>query len=163
MNTMSTRLISLVAAAVAISAPLAPPAHGDSAVDQYTESIPTAGGDQPTADIKVDQSEPDVDEAPISPEGQEQFEAAGEDGVAASDVAQATSPRQAKDKDTEQGDKQRKSTHAEPSAERPTYATKAAALGQSDGMGIWFPLMLGASLIWGIATMISRRRRPGRE
>ena len=98
MNTMSTRVISLVAAAVAVSASLAPPAHGDSAVDQYTESIPTAGGEQPTAEIKVDQSESDVDEAPISPEGQEQFEAAGEDGVAAADVAQATSPQQANER-----------------------------------------------------------------
>ena len=105
-----------------------------------------------------------MDDAPISPEAQEQFEAAGEDGVAAADVAQATSPQQAKDEVTEQGDKKGVHPSGVLRSIDPRIATKAAALGgQSDGMGIWFPLMLGASLIWAIATMTlapSPRSRP---
>src|SRR3954469_20037156 len=74
---------------------LAPP--GASAIDEYVESIPTAGGDKPTRSL-------DRKSSALTPKQQRALGRLGEDGKRAAALAAAVGPRAAPARGSKPGD-----------------------------------------------------------
>lgn len=163
---MTRALLALAALLLALAAPaaaqegrdrVAPP--GNSAIDEYMETVPGASGDRaPRA--------PSRDAAPVlAPEQREALvRDGGEDGEQLAKVIDATAP-----------DDRRAGTAAPPTgapapaagdtpqdAPSPLRATLSATLGANDagGLGILFPLILAVSLVAIVALALRRRRLP---
>jgi hypothetical protein len=106
---------------------LAPAALAGSAVDQYTEGIPSAGG-QKSSNQAVNQS----GTATISPQTGAQLDKSRK-GRAAERAANLTAP-----------------SHP--------GAVGSDSSGSGDGLGIFLPLILAATLVVGIGIFYTRRR-----
>jgi hypothetical protein len=125
----------------------APP--GNSGVDQYFETIPSAGGNHPAARG----AKPGA--GGLSAAERRRLAAAGPTGAAAADLAAANAPRRA-----------RHHAPAGTTAPLPSAAGRSpfsAALhavsgSDSSGLGILLPLILGATLLAGILAVAVRRR-----
>ena len=141
----------------------APP--GNSAIDEYVETVPGAAGARPPR-------KPAGGEAPagtLAPTQQEALEQQGEDGKALAALVDATAPSTAAPRSPQaQGGAPApvptaaadQLARADERAASPLKATLTAALGPNDGggLGLFFPLILLASLLGMIALGVRRRR-----
>ena len=83
-------ILLIPAAAGARVRTVAPP--GNSAVNQYVESVPTAGGGRPTGTIHAGGSAGSGGSGPVAPSTQHALAQQGADGLAAAALARATAP-----------------------------------------------------------------------
>ena len=180
------RFLSILVAVVALTLPAAAPAQDNSSVDQYTESPPSATGNDGSGPGdgstggRNDSGHNDAGGAggsgsagggSLPPATQEALEALGPDGSAAAGLA-GDGPRAARSED---GAKRPRGNDQGPAragagVERATpddgeFDTVLSSLTGSgdDGLGIWLPILLGLSLLSAIALMVARRRRKGTE
>lgn len=173
---MSGRATPGWGAALAVLAALALPAaagaehvlpEGNSAVDQYTESYPTAGGDRNTADRR-----PRTPAQVIGPREAERLESRGEAGEATAELAAATAPPQLADRARGQGgsgEARRPRPGARgggPPAGVPdpggssglgAILGQATGLSTSEGPGPLLPLAILATALWALAYLWRRR------
>jgi hypothetical protein len=138
-------LLALPATAMAQQAPTnAPP--GNSAIDEYLETVPSATGDQ-----RPGQPGAAGSGGVLPPAERARLEKLGPDGKALADAVDATAPPAAKpgqklDIDGAKG-------------RSPISAVLDAAVGSDGGgMGIFLPIILLASLLGVIALVVLRRR-----
>jgi hypothetical protein len=110
---------------------VAPSTFGASAVDQYSEGIPTAGGQKPTSDAAGGSA----GTATIPPTARARLDKSSK-GSAAEKAAQLTAP----------------------TGPHPTGSGDSDSGGEGDGMGLLLPLILAATLALGIGIFIARRR-----
>ena len=144
---------------------VAPP--GNSAVDEYLETVPGADGNHP---VKPGQG------GGLPKAARRQLEALGADGKAAAAVANATGPAKAP-RSGRGGSDSAGDNAAAPSAAGSvegadsagggsgTTAAVARAIGGSGGMGmgVVLPALLILSLVAALATVVARHRRAGRS
>jgi hypothetical protein len=127
----------------------APP--GNSGVDQYFETIPSAGGNHPAARG----AKPGA--GGLSAAERRRLAAAGPAGAAAADLAAANAPRRARH---HHGPGATTTAPLPSAAGRSPFSTALHAVSGSDssGLGILLPLILGATLLAGILAVAVRRR-----
>lgn len=144
-------LVTLLVAVLGCAAPAgaqrsnAPP--GNSGVDEYLETVPEAGGHQPTRR--------DPSNSPLSAATRERLERAGADGQAAADLAERSSP-----KPDENDTPAVASPRGDPGVVRPLVR---AAGGSGDGMGLWLPILLAVVAAGALTFGILKWRRSVRE
>lgn len=141
-------LVALLLLALPATAPAqtnAPP--GNSAIDQYLETVPGATGNQVPR-------KPGTGKRILTPEQRAELERLGPDGKILADAIEATAPpapesRQRIDVDGVEG-------------RSPVEAILDAVAGGDggEGMGIFLPLILLGSLIGVIVLVLLRRRSP---
>jgi hypothetical protein len=145
-------LIALPSAAIAQSPQTnAPP--GNSAIDEYLETVPGATGNQRP------RSGGDPSDATLTPAQRAKLERLGPDGKALADAVDATAPAPA----APAGGPKSAGNAAEPSTSQgrsPLSEVVDAATGQDGGggMGIVLPAILLATLLGVIALAVARRR-----
>jgi hypothetical protein len=133
---------------------VAPP--GNSAVDEYTEVVPGAGGDRPTSGNS--NSTPASPAEALGADNANQLEQLGPDGRAAAKVAAAGAPHKsvgggtASDSPAENG----RSIAAGDSGGRVGSIASALA-GDGGGMGLLFPLLLVGTSVVAVALLGARR------
>jgi hypothetical protein len=138
--------------AVAQQQIVAPP--GNSAVDEYTEVVPGAGGDRPTSGATGTNAQSPV--AVLGGENVQQLEQLGADGRAAAQVAAAGAPAKVKDNGKVLGDREGQSIAAQDGGGRAQSIASALA-GDGGGMGLLFPLLLAGTLVTAVAVLGARR------
>jgi hypothetical protein len=159
-------LVTMLLAAV-IALPATSAAQDNSAIDEYTESLPSPGEETPShepdegAGAGSGGSGGSGGEAQLPPSSSEALAGEGAAGEAAASLAQATAPEGA---GTPAGGEDSKGSAGERSSdggEAVTGVFDAVTGGSSDsdGLGIWLPVLLGATLLAAIAIGIVRRRR----
>jgi hypothetical protein len=147
-------LLALVAApSVGAQTSVAPP--GNSGVDEYRESVPSAEGNRPSGDAV---RELGADSA-LTPGVRRRLHALGADGRAAADVASATAPDEVRSRQRADG---REGAPATTDGRAPAGGSSVAgalvdALGGSGGMGAALPVLLVVTVL-GAAWAIVRRR-----
>jgi hypothetical protein len=150
-----TRLLSAIVATalVALALPLgaaaqtnAPP--GNSAIDEYLETVPSATGNQRPR-------QPGAGESVLSPAQRARLEKLGPDGKALADAVDATAPPAAAKPSGRQ-----KLDIEGAKGRSPISAILDAAVGSDGGggMGLFLPIILLASLLGVIALVVLRRR-----
>jgi hypothetical protein len=127
----STRALGAGLIVLAALLVAAPSTLGASAVDQYSEGIPTAGGQKPTSAA-----------------------AGGNPGTAT--IPPTTRARLDKTSKGSAAEKAAKLTA--PTGPHPTGSGASDTGGDGDGMGLLLPLILAATLALGIGVFIARRR-----
>ena len=146
--------------AAAAQQTFAPP--GNAGVDEYLETVPGAGG----------QGRPSQDPKPLPADARRKLKQQGEEGQDALALAErsdpgASAPQQAAEPDPApkpDGGEPARQPSADPLPEpsTPSFGSALAKAltdsGDSGGMGIWFPILLGvaAGLAGGVA--LARRR-----
>jgi hypothetical protein len=154
---VSTSLLAALLFPVAAAAKTVPP--GNSGADQYSETLPGAGGnDKTNAGGSSGGSQDDV----LSATAQKNLDQLGGAGQATADLAEATAPqRQGTGQDKRQGD--RKATDNDPSGSSGFVDVLGQVAGNDDsgGMGIMLPLILASSLLAAFAFLWVRRRGGG--
>jgi len=149
-----TRALTLLVALVLLAGPAAasaqaPPTNappGNSAIDEYLETVPGATGDQVPR-------RPGAGGKPVlTPAQRKRLEALGPDGKALADAVDATAPPAAKPA--------RKIDLDDVKGRSPITAVFEAATGSDggEGMGIVLPIILLGSLLGTIALVVLRRR-----
>lgn len=148
-----TRALTMLVALVLLAAPAVAPAQqpltnappGNSAIDEYLETVPGATGNQVPR-------RPGTGGHVLTPAQRKRLEALGPDGKALADVVDATAPPPAKpgqkiDLDDAKG-------------RSPVSAVIEAATGSNGGagMGVFLPIILLASLVGTIVLVVLRRR-----
>jgi hypothetical protein len=176
-------LLALVTAVTLLALPVAANAEylipdGNSAVTQYTEGIPTGGGEKDAKGAGGTQVEP---AQTIGARTAARLEQQGPEGRAAAEVAAETAPPTAVPAESDGGDKQKQAKQSKGDGGGPEEATGsgaprgggpggssgsgeivAAATGGSDrGLGLLLPLAIVATLIWGVAHPWRRRELDG--
>jgi hypothetical protein len=163
-----TRLLALLALVLAFPAAAraqqgetnAPP--GNSAIDEYVETVPSASGNRPARNR-------DSAPAPLPADERTALEQQGPDGALLADLIDSTSPtpRTMPPAETRTGDAApapAPAPSATPLRERdtpsPLESTFVAAAFPNDGGGLgwFFPFFLGASLAGAVALTVLRRR-----
>lgn len=144
-------LLALPAAAAA-QAPLTNAPPGNSAIDEYLETVPGATGNQ-----RPRQPGTAGGDAVLTPAQRKRLEALGPDGKALADAVEATAPP--KPANAKPGTTNLTET-GEAGGRSPISAVLDAATGQDGGggMGIVLPGILLASLLGTIALVVLRRR-----
>jgi len=148
-----TRVLSTLVALMLLAVPTtaiaqapetnAPP--GNSAVDEYFETVPGATGDRSSGAA----GGPAGSGGGLSPAERARLERLGPDGKALADVIEATSPTRPTPAKTPLASEGRS----------PVSEVFDAAIGGGEGgMGVFLPLILLASLLATIALMLLRRR-----
>jgi len=121
-------------------------APGNSALDQYLETVPGASGDK----------RPGPAGKRLTPSGRRSLERRGRDGRALAEIVDATTERE------RVTTKRKRPTTALVAAEGRSplrgAADAATGAGGSGGLGILLPLLLGAITLVILATVILRRR-----
>jgi hypothetical protein len=146
----SVALVLMVApAAAGAQAPTTNAPPGNSAIDEYLETVPGATGDQrPRA--------PGAGSAAgaLTPAQRARLDRLGADGKALVGVVDATAPART-------STRQRPTAPADAHARSPLGAVIAAGAGRDGGagMGIVLPAILLASLLAVVAVVVARRRR----
>lgn len=145
---LSAGLLLVLGTGSAMGARLVPP--GNSAANQYTETVPGPGGGMPSSEAKGG-SPANV----LGPSNAAKLEALGPDGRAAAELAAATAPA-GRDKDSRAG-----SLSAAPNGSSGLGKVLAQVTGTSGsgGMGLLLPLVIAAALIGSVAFLLSRRPR----
>lgn len=164
---MTRTTLSLVAMlALAAILPAASPAarvpSGNSGVDQYTETYPTAGG-QAHGRNSPGGNRPSA--AALGPRDARRLDSQGADGRAAADLAAATAPARAGATGGGSGGGAASAGGAaagEPSGSSGLAEVLRQATGSSSSgeMGLLLPLIIVATLAWSLAYLARRRRRP---
>jgi hypothetical protein len=159
MARLITALLALALLAPAGAAAQSPQTNappGNSAIDEYLETVPTAGGDAtprpPGAATGGEQVLTQAQRAAL--------ERQGPDGKALADVVDATAPSRGAVKGTHaQAEPVASGSHD--SGRSPLTSTVSAAFGADDGrgLGVGLPLILLSSLLGVIALAVLRRRR----
>ena len=190
MNRLRTKLGLLAAAIAILAAPAAASAEylvppGNSAVTQYTESFPTAGGDKNSEKVGEGDRSP---EKTLGKRNAERLEAQGEDGVVVAEVAAETAPASSApapaptstpEDEGKQPGKAAQAGKAEtdvapavpsgsggpgdpgPDGSSGLGEVLGQATGTSSGqMGLLLPLALLATLAWALAFLRRQRSRP---
>ena len=123
----------------------APP--GNSAVDEYLETVPGATGNQPT--------NRSTDRSALPAAERRALERQGADGRAAADLAESAGPQAAR---TDAA--QPSGTAALPRADSGGVVDplRRAASGSEEGMGLWLPILLALGAIGAVAAVLWRRR-----
>jgi hypothetical protein len=129
---------------------------GNSAADQYAETLPGAGGNQ-AGGTGGGQTGGGPHQSVVSAATQHALDQLGPAGQATSDLANRTAPRDVGRRVDEKG---RGPTSEEPSGSSGflTALKQAASSGDSGGMGVGLPLILAGSLLAAFAFLQSRRR-----
>lgn len=124
----------------------APP--GNSAVDEYLETVPGATGNQPT--------NRSTDRSALPAAERRALERQGADGRAAADLAESVGPRAAARTDAAEAS----GTAALPRADSGGVVDplRRAATGSEEGMGLWLPILLALGAIGAVAAVLWRRR-----
>jgi hypothetical protein len=172
-----------ILAGVIVAAALAAPAAAqlppdNSAVDEYTENVPGAGGDKPSQDVgggsgggaaggggSSDGGSGGSDSGGALPaDTSSELEQAGAQGAAAADLAQATAPNDKQPRDAgKAGGSSGKDDAAVGSTagDRGSQGITPAASSSGDddgGIGIGLPIALVAIAAAGAAVLVLRRR-----
>ena len=148
--------IALLAIFALFAVPGAAFAQGPGGADEYTETLPGAGGNQQSGS------------GPLTPDEVEALEAQGPDGAAAAEAAQATGPDATAGvggEDTAAGDGDGSSAAAsdgESGGAGITELVGDVAGGSDDGMGPVLPIVLAVALIGAVGFLIARRSQAGR-
>jgi hypothetical protein len=144
----------------------APP--GNSAIDEYVETVPGSTGARPP---RRPSGGTDAPASTLAPKQRQALEAQGEDGKALAALVDATGPDPAPERPqagrtaTSAGTSVPTSAaisqlaHPDEHADSPLKTTLTAALAPNDagGLGVFFPLILLASLLGVIALGVRRR------
>jgi hypothetical protein len=174
-------ILALPATAVAKRRVLAPP--GNSSVNQYVESIPTAGGSQPTSSVHPHSgggvgggsghsggsggsagsgtTGGTTGGGAISAATQRRLAGHGRDGASAAALALATAPASSGSGNTGTGSSAANPALPRTAATSPTSAVLKALTGSSSsgGLGALLPIILIVSALGISAVAILRRRR----
>jgi cobalamin biosynthesis Mg chelatase CobN len=141
----------LVAPAESIAAKVVPP--GNSEIDQYTETLPGAQGNEPTGEALAGNHRTSAGNKPaLSPSTAQTLQRSGPAGRAVADLARATSPNTSQhNRSASGGTKSGLNT-----------AVNSLNGSNSGGMGIVLPMILAAVTAVGLAYILRRRARlPG--
>jgi hypothetical protein len=149
----------------------APP--GNSAVDQYLETIPVADGDQSTAETK-----PGARGPVLTKPTRQALSAQGADGQRLLGITEASGSPLADRVVATGASGGTDAPSPGPAARKPSGAPFAASsradapsissvladaftngVGEAGGMGVALPILFGAIAAWGIAASLSRKRR----
>jgi hypothetical protein len=154
---VSLTVLGLLLLPAASGAKNVPP--GNSGADQYSETLPGAGGNEQT-NSGGGGGNPSSSQPALSPAAQESLEELGPAGRAAADLANRTAPRGAGKTAGRNGGA---ATRQNPSGSSAVLDVFKQAGGSSDsgGMGIALPLILAGSALAAFLFLRSRRRRPG--
>jgi hypothetical protein len=142
------------AAASARARKYAPP--GNSAISQYVESVPTAGGGRPSGTIHTRGA---AGSSALSPATQRAFSRQGADGKAAAALANATAPAARRNASAGQRQSPAASASSGGSAnESPLDSLLRTATGASSrgGLGAWLPAILIVATLGGGALALRR-------
>jgi hypothetical protein len=150
--------IALVALALAV--PAGAQAQDNSALDEYLETIPGAGGDNPSSGQDGGSG---GGGDPLPAETSASLESQGPAGAAAAAVAEATAPER-RGGAGGSGERERRGSEdggsggggGLPAVDE--VVDNVAGGSDSDGLGIVFPIVLGAALLAAIAFVLIRRR-----
>lgn len=144
---------------------------GNGQIDQYTETIPGAGGNEPTGGGGHNGGNGSNDEPVLTPEQSEGLEAQGADGVGVANLTQATAPPGADSRESGSGSgASNGSSSGDPGSSDAGSSSSSGGLGgtfdavsgsaSDDGLGLALPLILAAVAVAGVAFAL--RRRAGR-
>lgn len=159
------RICTLIAAtALLVSAvPAMAMAQGNAGVDEYTETVPGAGGDKPSMGGGGDGSGESSGGGPLTPSQVAALEEQGPDGAAAAGLAQSTGPDS---KGTPGGKEGESFAGTEAPSGAPGSDTSGSGIpgaigdlagGSDSGMGLVLPIVLVAALLGAVAFVIARR------
>ena len=176
MRRVFVSIVALLGIAVAIPGTAA--AQDNSSIDQYTENVPGAGGDQPGTQGGAGTGGDDTGNggqgdgpAPALPaDTAADLESQGGAAAATADLAQSTAPD--REQRAQAGDRDRPGVQpgsASGGSRAPAddgggpsvgeVVTGVSDASESGGLGIWLPIILGATLLAAIAFGVSRWRR----
>jgi hypothetical protein len=147
-----TVLVACLALAAALAAPAAAGAGQGSALDQYMESVPGAGGDNPSHDLPG-QNGGGHGGASLPSSAQESLQQLGEAGQEAAALATATSPAGPAD----QTEKSRAGELSGDGDNGPVAAITRLFDPAPGGIGFLLPLTLVGTLVAAIAFVMRRR------
>lgn len=150
-------------------------AQDNSAIDEYTENVPNAGGDERNEQAGGGSGgggDGEEGSNPLPQGTSEELQRKGSDGGAAAALAEATAPKgsaggERSDPGAAGGDRNGSSTEPARSGGDdgvPSVSDVVVGLAgsDSDGMGIWLPILLGAALLAALGFLAVRRfRGPG--
>jgi hypothetical protein len=146
--TVATAVLGMALPAIAAQPQLAPP--GNPAVNQYTETFPSAEGPRLSSAARERASE--APGALLSRQGSGRLQEQGPRGGELLELVAATAPT---------GGKAPREDARSAGASSPTAAVVGQALGTSDsgGLGLLLPAVLLATLAWSLASLWRRRAR----
>ena len=150
---MTAVLVALLLALPSVAQAQGPP-PGNSALDQYQENVPGAGGNQPSSGANGGGG------SALSPSAQQALADQGPAGVAAASVAGATAPKKAAKAGGNEGSGSATGTGGSPINNAVDRVVGGGDSG--DGMGVALPIILGSSLL-GALLLLALRRRGGGE
>jgi len=139
-------LVLFMPAAAVAQETNAPP--GNSAIDEYLETVPSASGNtvpRPPAAGGGDST--------LTPAQRARLERLGEDGRTLANVVEATSPRKPKEQTPLAGD-----AGVPDATGRSPLGEVLSVAGGEGGMGVFLPAILLGSLLTAIALVVLRRR-----
>jgi hypothetical protein len=152
MRKAMTIVAAIVLASVAL--PTTALGQGNAGVDEYVEDLPGPGGGDPT---KGGDDSGDPGGGPLAPAEVASLEELGSDGAAAAALAQGAGPRDVNHADNAGGSKPAPSGDDNRSGPAEVLGTLT---GNADsGMGLAFPIVLGATLVAAVAYLLVRRTR----
>jgi hypothetical protein len=152
MRRVSCFLVATAALLAFAAVPGLAAAQDNSAIDEYTENVPGAGGDRPSRG--VDGGSGGESGSTLPPASSGALASEGADGAAAAALAQATAPARepggstARDREGAGGG-------------LPSVGDIVAWVGggsDSDGLGIVLPIILGSVLVAAVLFLLARRR-----
>ncbi len=164
-------LVALLA--VGLVLPAAALAQDNSAIDEYTESVPGAGGDHPSHDQGGGGSGGGGDGGASLPQSNaDALESEGAAATAAANLAEATAPDRPAGAGSVRDPGANESASSSGGESQDDAGQGAPSIGDvvggvtggsdSDGLGIWLLVILGATLVAAIALALARwRRGPG--
>jgi hypothetical protein len=145
-------LIALIMPAGALGAAIPP---GNSAVDQYSETYPGAGGGETSNPPGSSGAAPDKS---LGDQTAQNFSNAGPDGQAAADLAAATAPQQAGSRGPAASGGTADTGSGSGDSGPLEVAQHAVGASDSGGMGLLLPLLLAAAVL-GFGTLLALRAR----
>lgn len=138
------------AAATAAAPAAAPP--GNSAVNQYTETFPTAEGPRETNSLQT--ARPRSPRRALGAPKARRLQASGADGRRLAALAAATAPRRAAGRSAAGGQGQTRGGSA-----GAAVAGQALGTSSSGRLGLVLPLIIVASVVWAVSFAWRRRLR----
>jgi hypothetical protein len=159
---MDMRIVLALLSALALALPAAAAAQtqnappGNSGVDEYLETVPSAGGNRPPH-----RGEHKPSGSTLSPAARKALESQGKDGQRVAAIVEATDPTSPSHKKTATGDDVAptpRSADLQGSGDSALHAVLSAAGGADSGMGFVFPLLIAGTLALVAVSVLLRRR-----
>lgn len=167
-------VLAVALLAIAVAQPAVAVAQDNSGIDQYTENVPAAGGENAGNDGAGGSGPTGTGTSGTGsslPEATaEQLEAQGADGGAAAQLAESTAPEGANEAagSNSQGESPSPGNGSDlrsDSGDLPSVGDVVDGVADgsgSEGLGLWLPILLGVTLLAAITLAIVRwRRGPG--